>query len=99
MEPEIKPLIERAARLRMTETEMWQAAGLTQTRYRRAKIGDSQLPALIRVVRQIEAALDRIERMPAVCSVCQRRAHDVAVKSCTMSNCGMALRHIEGEAA
>lgn len=51
----------RARALRLTETELREAAGLSITRYWRAKKGHVKRDARIKVIRELERALDRIE--------------------------------------
>lgn len=99
MEPEFKPLIDRAARLRMTEAEMWKFAGLSYATYWRAREGKTKLPSIIKVVRKIEASLRAAEQVPPVCPVCDKIASDPATRACTVSNCGMAFRHRTDKAA
>lgn len=99
MHPEFQTLVDRAARLRLTETEMREAARLPYVKYWRARESKVALPSIVKVIRTIEATLDRLEQLPAVCATCDRPRHDPATRACTAPNCGLSLKHSIGEVA
>ena len=62
MEHAFKQIAKRCEALRITQAELRDKAGITAPRYWRAKNGITGQSARIKVVRQVEKCLDRLER-------------------------------------
>lgn len=58
---ELKPIIRRAKALRMTEYELRKEAGISATRYSRAKNGKSGERAVWSILDSLELTLNRLE--------------------------------------
>lgn len=75
-------IIARAAALRLTEAEVVARAGVGKVRWWRAKSGVTKANGALKVLREVVAKLDELERP---CSLCQRRA----VADCPTFGCPM----------
>lgn len=86
MDSDFEKVERRFRALRMTKAEFLQRAGIGKVRYWRAAEGQVGDDTRVRVLREAEACLDRLES-PVICSVCDRRADDPAVRGCTDFGC------------
>lgn len=91
MDDDFDRIEQRFRALRMTKAEFLRRVGINKVRYWRAKSGVYRDDARLRVLRDCEALLDKLES-PAICSVCERREGDPAVRSCTDFGCPMTKR-------
>lgn len=62
MKHELEPILARAMKLRLTEPDLREAAGVDPVRYWRAKTGRVGHDAQVKVLRQLERYLDQAER-------------------------------------
>ena len=62
MDKLFEQIITRAHDMRMTENELREAAGITVARYWRAKNDKVSSDSRIKVIRELEGALDVVER-------------------------------------